>query len=211
MFFWANARYNHQRLLFLHHLQSVYSTILVAFLFHQLKIRTSLTGKHHGSEGRNCSDFCSTFHFTNLPIGFLPPLVDIAFKQYLSFTSHFRQPSFFHFQKRSFRTRKHHGSLSGSRRGLTSLLNSSEKITYWLTNSPAFAINPWLVLNQYLLYTCHILGIFWPFSLTGSTTAISWTETLLVITCCFFGCCCQRNSYSLACPPCCQPGSADSI
>ena len=118
---------------------------------------------------------------------------------------------FFHFQKHTSRTRKHHGSLSGSRRGLTSLLNSSEKITYWLTNSPAFAINPWLVLNQYLLYTCHILGIFRPFSLTGSTTAISWTEALLVITCCFFGCCCQRNSYSLACPPCCQPGSADSI
>ena len=80
---------------FLHHLQSVYSTILVAFLFHQLKIRTSLTGKHHGSEGRNCSDFCSTFHFTNPSIGFLPSLADIAFKQYLSFTHHFRQPSFF--------------------------------------------------------------------------------------------------------------------
>ena len=50
---------------------------------------------------------------------------------------------FFHFQKHTSRTRKHHGSLSGSRRGLTSLLNSSEKITYWLTNSPAFAINHW--------------------------------------------------------------------
>ena len=48
----------------------------------------------------------------NLCIGFSPSMVDIAFKQYLSFTYHFRQ-SCYHFKKcssRDSRTRKHHGS-----------------------------------------------------------------------------------------------------